>query len=220
MATLVSVCGYCASKDQTFDVISYEAISQFGVVLGTKCRRCRKISCLLVEPRNGNASGLISGIPHLPDITSIIHIRERVPLVKDPSAPPHVPDDVAKAYVQAEKLVGAPDMAEPAAVMYGRTVELALSEASKMKGVPLAGTTLVKRIDDAAAKHLLPADLAEWSHEVRQLRNDGAHVNPVDHTEVLELQGFVELLLRYLFTLPGIMAERRLKKNGSPVSVP
>jgi hypothetical protein len=215
MSTLVTLCGFCNSKDQTFDVVSYELTGTGFVILGLRCRKCRKVSCGTATSSNDNHT-LLNTLKSEQDVTKYLTMREQVPLPHAPKAPQHVPTEVAKAYVQAEKLVGSADMAEPAAVMYGRTVELALTEASNLKGTALSGSTLVKRIDDAAAKHLLPADLAEWSHEVRQLRNDGAHVNPVDHAEVLELQGFVELLLRYLFTLPGIMADRRLKKNASP----
>lgn len=218
MSTLVTLCGFCASKDQTFDVVSHELSGGASCILGIRCRKCRKVSCgTATFSRDSHSIAGVLQSDH--DVSRYLAIREQVPLPQTPKAPLHVPADVAKAYVQAEKLVESPDMAEPAAVMYGRTVEIALAQASNLKGIPLTGNTLVKRIDDAAARNLLPADLAEWSHEVRQLRNDGAHVNQVDHAEVLELQGFVELLLRYLFTLPGMMADRRLKKavsNATP----
>jgi hypothetical protein len=213
MSTLVTLCGFCNSRDQTFDIVSHELTGNGIFVLGLRCRKCRRVSCALATSPTHDNHAAHQLLSREADATSAMRIREQTPLPHEPKAPKFVPTEVAKAFVQAEKLVGSPDMPEPAAVMYGRTVEIALSEASKIRGVALSGATLVKRIDDAAEKALLPKDLAEWSHEVRQLRNEGAHGVSVAHDEVLELQGFVELLLRYLFTLPGLMQERRLKKE-------
>lgn len=218
MSTIVSACGYCEAREQTFDVLAPEMQAESAIMFGARCRHCRKVSNFTVTSGIGSIHSTRDALNKNDDATKAILIKERVPLAQDPAAPAHVPSEVAKSYIQAEKLIKSKDMSEPAAVMYGRTVELALEKVAQMRSTPLAGSTLVKRIDDAAAKNLLPNDLAEWAHEVRQLRNDGAHVNAVNHNEVLELQGFVELLLRYLFTLPGIMADRRLKKTTPVVS--
>ena len=220
MSTIVNTCGFCEAADQTFDIVSHEVYQQYMVIVGARCRRCRQISCLTVDSPVGNIAAVREALGKNDDATSAINVRYRSPRLKEPEAPPHTPSEVSRAFVQAEKLSKSKEMAEPAAVMYGRTVELALEKAAHLKSITLTGNTLVKRIDDAASKHLLPADLAEWSHEVRQLRNDGAHVTDVKHEEVLELQGFVELLLRYLFTLPGVMSERRLKKANAAASAP
>lgn len=211
--TLVFDCGHCDARDQTFDILSKEVqnVSTYGsprqeLYLGVRCRRCRMVSCV-VSPW-AYSSDLSHKLDHSQDLTSALFSRAYiVPSPRKPDIPLHTPDIVGRAFVQAEKQVKDPSMTESAAVMYGRTVETALKKVAESKGIEFKGTTLVRRIDEAADLNLIPRDLAEWAHKVRELRNEGAHGESVTQKSLMELRGFVDLLLRYLFTLPGTLKE-------------
>lgn len=93
-------------------------------------------------------------------------------------------------------------------MMMRKAVDLALKEiAPAAENLPLA-----KRIDKAVEAGLLTKDLAQWAHEIRIFGNEAVH-DPVEvsEQEATEIKDFTELFLLYVFTLPGMLAERRAK---------
>lgn len=73
---------------------------------------------------------------------------------------------------------------------------------------------LVDRIDVAEKQGAMTKDMAQWAHRIRRLGNDAAHDDePFSERDAAELRGFTDLLLRYLFTLPG-MLEKAQRQSG------
>ncbi len=71
---------------------------------------------------------------------------------------------------------------------------------------------LVTRINRASESGKLTPELAKWAHHVRLEGNDAAHdEDPFTAEEAGALHKFTELVLMYLFTLPGMLKERRGK---------
>jgi hypothetical protein len=73
--------------------------------------------------------------------------------------------------------------------------------------------TLYKRIDEAAAEHLITPEMALWAHEVRLDANDQRHS---DEDVVLPSEedakraiGFASALAEFLFVLPARVAAGR-----------
>jgi len=76
----------------------------------------------------------------------------------------------------------------------------------------LKGTLGQKIVALEKAGKLTP-EIIEWSKEVRDLGNDAAHEEaPPTRSELTDLQGFTEMVLRYLFTLPNTVKKRRGEK--------
>ena len=116
-------------------------------------------------------------------------------------APEYVPENVAEFYRQGmENLSGAFDAA-------GSMFRKVLDTGLKAKFPHIKGKLQV-RIEKAAEQHQLTPELAEWAHKIRLDGNDAAHEEePFSEEDAKTLQTFTELVLIYLFTLPGMMKE-------------
>ena len=125
------------------------------------------------------------------------------PALPSTGAPPYTPDNVGCFFSQGmSNLAGQWDAA-------GTMFRKALDTALTAKFPDIEGR-LVQRIEKAGKAGLLTADMAEWAHEIRRLGNDAAHEDePFSAEDARALHAFTELVLRYLFTLPGMMAEAR-----------
>ncbi len=63
---------------------------------------------------------------------------------------------------------------------------------------------LNNRIDMLASKHFLTPSLRDWAHGIRFITNEDVHTsNDVSAEEVTEIAEFTDMLLQYLFELPG-----------------
>ena len=130
------------------------------------------------------------------------------PLTISPSrpstgAPEHTPENVAEYYRQAmESMPGARDAA-------GSMFRKVLDTGLKAKFPEIKGN-LQHRIQKAAEQHQLTPELAEWAHKIRLDGNDAAHEEePFSEEDARTLQTFTELVLTYLFTLPGMLKDAR-----------
>ena len=98
---------------------------------------------------------------------------------------------------------------EAAAMMFRKTLEVALKRIR-----PDDNGTLKTRIDIAANAGAITKDLAEWAHRIRLDGNEAAHEEePFSSDEVGALHRFTELVLMYLFSLPGMLKEWRTAKT-------
>lgn len=67
---------------------------------------------------------------------------------------------------------------------------------------------LYHRIEGAKNAGGLTPDLAEWSHKIRLDRREAVHeVEPFSKEDANRLQVFTQLVLIYLFELPGMLKE-------------
>ena len=126
-----------------------------------------------------------------------------------PRIPEYVPENIAAFYDQG--LDSLYRNFDAAGAMFRKSLDIAL----RMKFPDVEGS-LKQRIDRAAKQHMLTEDLAEWSHRIRLGGNTAIHEDrPYTQEEAQHLQVFCDLVLRYLFTLPGMLAKAR-----QSVSVP
>ena len=151
-------------------------------------------------------------------LTFLQNARSRKPLEIAPSptsvsAPAHSPRNVANFYRQAmNNLPGNPDAA-------GSMFRKALESALKSKFPDMTGD-LFGRIEQAQEEQKLPPAMAEWAHRIRLLGNDAAHgEEPTSEESARELSKFTQLVLLYLFTLPGMMTESQPDRPPARASV-
>jgi hypothetical protein len=97
-----------------------------------------------------------------------------------------------------------PGCEEPAAVFYGRAIELAL----KHSHAAVTGT-LAQRIAKLAQDRIIPQAMSDWATQVRVVRNDGAHDDGVSREDVEAARDFTDAFLRYLITMPAMVEARR-----------
>ncbi|MYE14829.1 MAG: DUF4145 domain-containing protein [Gammaproteobacteria bacterium] len=116
-------------------------------------------------------------------------------------APAHTPQNVAHFYRQAVRSM--PGLWDAAGSMFRKTLESAL----KAKFPSLSGS-LYDRIKSAGEKGWLTKELAAWADHIRLDGNDAIHdENPFEQDQAETLATFTRLILLYLFTLPGMLAE-------------
>ena len=179
----------------------YQAHSELGVYLYA-CGNCYHGVCVEAPP----AYLKPHSVTHGPYFESFF---EYFPSPKPLDAPANTPDDVAKAYKTAMKNLrsGEDGDLEAACIMARRSIELAVNL------MDAEGGNLKKKIDDLADKKILSPILQAWAHEIRDIGNDGAHEPDVSREDAEQAVYFAEMLFTYLFTLPGMIAERRCKAD-------
>ncbi len=117
----------------------------------------------------------------------------------------HLPSNIERALKQADDNLNRPGCEEPAAVFYGRAIELALKHAhADVKG------SLAQRIAKLAKDRIIPQSMSDWAEEVRVVRNDGAHDDGVTREDAEAARDFADAFLRYLITMPAMVAARRV----------
>ena len=125
-----------------------------------------------------------------------------------PSIPEHLPEPVAKAFLQAENNFPKPGHEEAAGSMYRRSLEVGLSiKYPEMKG------TLAANIKQLVAERVLTEDIGQWANNIRLVGNDAAHADEVTREDLTMARGFADAVLKYVFTLPEQVRLREAAKN-------
>lgn len=124
-----------------------------------------------------------------------------------------LPENVATAY-KAARAVREID-ANAFAVLLGRVLELICLDRGAV------GNSLSNQLQDLANKGEIPGRLADMAHQLRALRNIGAHASLGDLTraEVPVVDELCRAILEYVYTAPSRIAKveqriQQLKKRG------
>ncbi len=125
------------------------------------------------------------------------------PTLPSTGAPPHTPANVERFFEQG--MANLSGQWDAAGAMFRKALDTALTaKFPDIKG------SLAQRIQKAGDDGLLTSDMAEWAHEIRRLGNEAVHEDdPFSEGDARVLHSFTDLVLRYLFTLPGMMAVAR-----------
>lgn len=125
------------------------------------------------------------------------------PRPPDSEIPDHMPANVHQYFSEAVTNVTTGPNA--AGAMFRKSLDVGLKYVD-----PDGSGNLIGRIEGAAERGLLTENLAEWAHHIRMEGNDAAHdEDPFTSDEAKDLHRFTELVMMYLFTLPGMLKERR-----------
>ena len=204
MSVFVAVCPHCSTKSVAFTIIGQQSATKLEDHLWdtlATCGQCSRgvLATFVTSTSTGQDPGklLSSGAENLLSLPLIS------PSPPNTGAPEDTPENVAEYYRQGmENLPGAWDAA-------GSMFRKVLDTGLKAKFPTIKGT-LNQRIDKAADQHELTPALAEWAHKIRLDGNDAAHdEEPFLEEDARTLQTFTELVLTYLFTLPGMLKKAR-----------
>jgi len=143
------------------------------------------------------------------DITSFHwEIIDFWPEAPGPLIPELLPPDVERVYLQAERNFPIAGNEEAAGTMYRKALDIGLKKID-----PSQSGMLGPRIQKLSDAGKLTADIAVWSKTVKDVGNDAAHEEaPITRDELVGLRSFTEMVLRYLFSLPGAVKKRRGEK--------
>lgn len=202
MALLQHSCPHCKTVRMPLQIafVSKDPKVSTDWDVALLCPGCSKLSVATVreanhagkQPNNGNAL-----------INDHWHVIAFSPATQEVSAPRHCKDPVASTYKQAMLAMGVGAWM-PAAMALRKVLETATKELD----ANLGSMTLEKRIDELNKAGKLPDGLKEFAHLIRLEGNDAAHdTGDVAKEEAKQLQDFVELFLKYVFTLPGEVRE-------------
>ena len=134
---------------------------------------------------------------------------EIAPLRRDSGPPTHTPEDVGNYFRQGRDSLQ-DGRWDAAGMMHRKAVETGL----KVKFPDYDGHDNFKaRIKEAEKKGKLTSELAEWANHIRGLGNDAAH-ETFTEKDARTLDHFTELMLIYLFTLPGRLHAARKQAEG------
>lgn len=219
MGTLVHDCPHCNSAKMAFVIVgvrslplSSDVATNRRVTVGLQCQQCfRGAAATLRRPPLTTASEFASY--HVPPLmkegTSVPdeswHLDDFWPKPTPLRVPEYLPEAVERAFIQGGTNLALPDHEEAAATMFRRSLDLAL----KVKFPDMKGD-LNAKIKKLADGHVLPQSLVDWAHQVRVIGNDGAHdLDGCDQADATAARDFVDAVLRYLFSLPGMIDARR-----------
>lgn len=121
-----------------------------------------------------------------------------------------LPEMIEKKYLATLKMQNVEPSA--CAVLAGRALE-AICNYEKA-----TGKTLSDKLNNLVGSDRIPRTLAEMAHQLRQIRNLGAHdaEDEVTEEDVPLILDFLEAILEYLYIAPAKIAavQRRLKKTS------
>lgn len=126
--------------------------------------------------------------------------------------PSGLPGKIETAYQEAARVKSIPNAY---AVLLGRLLEMVCEDRKAV------GSTLARKLDDLAARGEIPGPLAELAHNLRSLRNIGAHAGPVELTaaEIPLLDDLCRAVLEYVYSAPQLVERVKTRlsemKGGS-----
>lgn len=124
-------------------------------------------------------------------------------------APPFTPPKIASDFEEAKfNLIHGKYKA--ACIMAGSAIETACVQFGET-----GRNGLADKINKLQAKGVITQSLADWAREIRAIRVNAAHEAEreaeITREDAEQAVYFAEMLFRYLYTLPGMIEERRKK---------
>lgn len=210
-------CPHCGKNDVQFTAVIYTrskktplpgAATVWNVHM--TCNACSGPLAVMVE--TDGAEPMINGENiTFPGQYSRGRIRLRA-IYPEPvllQAPEHVPDGIAKIFIEAQHNLkpggtGSPETCE---MLCRKLLDVATRHLGQSNG------TLIQRINALRDSETITAAMADWAHLVRIDTNVSTHTEDETTPEnAKELLGFAEMFLLYAFTLPQMVERKRSKK--------
>jgi hypothetical protein len=214
MSILTHQCPHCLTEHIALNVVAVTHIQGPGwnCAAYLRCPKCQKPSCAHMKSDGRNAvqwDGL-TGQPG--DLTQYNwQLSVFWPDAPRPLIPENLPGEVERVYLQAERNFPTLGNEEAAGTMYRKALDVGLKIIA-----PTVTGTLKSRISELVKQNRLTPSLGEWADQIRLLGNDTAHdIDQPTREELEALRNFSDLVLRYLFTLPALVAARK-----APVASP
>lgn len=226
-AVIVADCPRCGSSHMTFDVLQtiptivrYDWKRFFEAFC--VCRNCRtsttfSISQQRVEDAPASPTSINGSLNRYFDIEGFICLKD----MGGQEPPEFVPEPIANAFHEGATAV-VTKCPNAAGAMFRLAVDLTtrpLLPAEDAEGLnKKVRRDLGLRLPWLFENGLLPKELEDLSHCIREDGNDGAHAGTLTKEDALDLQDFTVELLERIFTEPErlrLAAERRTKRRAA-----
>jgi transcription elongation factor Elf1 len=203
----IGTCPQCNKHELALPVVQIVRTANHLLNLYFNCPHCKMPSCATsIYVGDGDVSRLLNMNENIQ--AHKIEIVNMWPEVPAAQIPADVPQNVARALLQAETNYRQGGHEEAAAVMFRKALETTFKTLA-----PELNGTLASRIKQLASAGRITNDISEWATEIKNLGNDGAHeIEAIDRTELEALRGLTLMVLTYLFTLPEEVKQLRLKQ--------
>lgn len=210
MAIFTHQCPHCLTDHIGLQLVHTTKDKTGAICYGNLvCPRCRKPSgaAFLENPHFQPHPANWELIPQMAgDVTD--HGWELFsywPEVPKPQIPENIPPDVERIYLQAERNFPIEGNEEAAGTMYRKALDIGLKRIDSALSGTLAAR--IKKLSDCGK---VTPEIATWSDCIRDIGNDAAHEDePITRQELDDLRNFSDAVLRYLFSLPGMVRKRR-----------
>ena len=209
MSVFKADCPYCFTRSVAFTIVGGPEIGSYRDLWDVLafCSRCdRGIVATFSTPGTDGPEEMNPGV--LPDPIAIF------PRPPETAVPEHTPRNVGNYFRQARDSLASGNW-DAAGVMYRKVLETCLKHRFPHHR---RDDTLYKRIETAKREGALTTDLAQWGHQIRILGNYAGHEEePFSTSQAHELDRFTEMMLIYLYSLPGWLssARRAGEEDGS-----
>ena len=197
------LCPHCRQHDVAFYIVTHKRIKDKNMVsVFLTCGHCGRCVCAEAPLDHQFSTGEYKNITY-ETFTRIFP----EPISND--APQYTPKNVADDFKEA-KFCMSHGSIKSACIMAGSALETACVQFGATSG------GLKQKIDKLLADGVISRSLAEWAQEIRGIRIDAAHHaernSTVTQSDAEEAVYFTEMVLTYLYTLPGRIAARRSHK--------
>lgn len=203
LATHDIICAFCG-KEGNFEIIDHLERKKAGSgrkVLNydtLKCGNCGNFMFAFWSAAEyGHGSGAMHSYRVLPWHQSTT------------THPKHWPADIGRYWIEARRSIEGKNWTA-AALMARSAVQLVSRKSNAV------GKNLKQEIDDLADKGLILPIMKDWSHEVRELANEGTHPQPgstgTDEKDAKDVVEFLTFLMRVMYDLPQQIDEFRKRK--------
>jgi hypothetical protein len=211
MSLITHKCPHCRTEHIAFGIAAIDTWADGRhCAIYLRCPKCKLPSCGIISTPNPQQAIPSAALQQQSgDILQMgWEIDHFWPEPPGPLIPELLPPDVQRVYLQAERNFPIEGNEEASGTMYRKALDIALKKID-----PSLSGMLGPRIKKLAEAGKLTTDIAAWADTVRDVGNDAAHEEePITREELTQLRSFSEMLLRYLFSLPGAVKKRRGQK--------
>ncbi len=226
MASITTTCPHCKTNNCQFQMVSepyrsdngnYGGIGGFVAQAAFKCGSCSQLIIGVMEVTSAMGfenfkvlSQSDINFTNFRDPGKTIRLLAQFPPIQKGTCPSHCPENVERAFNEAEKALraGAHSLA---AAGFRKSIERAISpflpEGSKAR-------MLGPKLGELEKSNLLPEAMLEWIRIVKDDGNFAMHDEDRDFETAEEVEPtrlFTHTLLQYLFTLPDELKAAREK---------
>jgi hypothetical protein len=203
MSILGATCPHCHKENVAFQSIAEVnwTIESTMFTVFFKCASCYKGLTATIQMRAQPTPHKYDGDIQNSSSHPIIDTYPKPPTIE---APLYIPDNIRNFYLQTVKSFRHQSW-DASAIMSRKVIEATAKHLD-----PKFSGNLKQRIDNLAAQHIITESMKDWAHEIRLEANVAAHeVEEFDEKSAKDLLNFSEPFLMYVFTLPGMLEERR-----------
>ena len=201
--TFQADCPWCGTKGVGFALLhellweSYADICRYDV-LG-RCALCHRGAILTFRVREHEGPPMKQTRAPRGTYIQGLSCEGISPARPSTDAPRHTPKSIASFFQQGKESENS-GFLDAAGAMFRKALEVGL----KVKFPDINSSwTPYKRIEQAAKDNKLTPELAQWAHQIRALGNDATHEEVFTRAQAKEMSAFTEIMLQYIFTLPG-----------------